>query len=286
MSNFTADGHRVVSRAELLEAGFTPKGITRAVRCGILTRLRRDHYARTPSPAADIAVRIGGRLTCVSALATAGVFTIDDARVHVHVGREMSRVRGPGRRRERWSKDEHGAIARVHWGDITVPPTRETVGLDDAIRTLVRCRPPREVIAALDSVLYLGMMSEAEMRDLFGALPPKYGVLLRLVDGRAESGTESFVRLMLRQLGIPFEVQVELSGVGRVDFVIAGKLIIECDSKAHHSDWNQRRRDIRRDQEAARLGYATVRLLAEDILFQPDAVHALLAGIARSDLLR
>ncbi|MGN8551599.1 UNVERIFIED_CONTAM: DUF559 domain-containing protein [Microbacterium sp. SLM126] len=286
MSNFTTDGERVVSRAELLEAGFTPKGITRAVRSGTLTRLRRDHYVRTASRAADIAVRIGGRLTCVSALAAAGVFTIDDARVHVHVGREMSRVRGPRHRRDRWRRDVHGAIARVHWGDLTEPATREAVGLEDAIRTLVTCRPPREVIAALDSVLHLGLMSESEMRTLFRALPAKYGVLLRLVDGRAESGTESFVRLMLRRLGIPFEVQVELGGVGRVDFVIAAKLIIECDSRAHHGDWSQRRRDIRRDQEAARRGFATIRLLAEDIIFHPEDVEALLADVARSDLLR
>lgn len=286
MPESTVAVERVVSRADLLAVGFTPKGITRAVRSGVLIRLRRDHYVRSTSPAADLAVRIGGRLTCVSALATAGVFTLEDARVHVHVERRMSRVRGPRHRRERWNRRRHGAIARVHWGELTVPATCDAVGLVDAIHTLVRCRPPREVVAALDSVLHLGLMSETGLRAVFDSLPAKYGVLLRLVDARAESGTETFVRLMLRRLGVDFDVQVDIPGVGRVDFVVAGRLIIECDSKAHHSDWSQRRRDIRRDQQAARMGYATVRLLAEDIIFQHDAVQMLLADLARSDLLR
>lgn len=281
---FFAD-ERVLSRAELLEAGYTAKGITRAVRAGSLVRLRRDHYVATSRRDADIAVRIGGRLTCVSALASAGVFVMPDGRVHVHVDREMSRLRGPVSRRQRWSRSQHQSSVRLHWSALASPPTREAVALDDAIRTIVRCRPPREVVAALDSILHLGLMTEAELARLFDTIPAKYRILLALTDSLAEAGTESFVRLMLRQLGAAFEVQVELPGIGRVDFLVAGRLIVECDSKAHHSDWNQRRRDIRRDQEAARRGLMTVRLLAEDILFRPAEVLSLLADLVASPML-
>jgi very-short-patch-repair endonuclease len=39
--------------------------------------------------------------------------------------------------------------------------------------------------------------------------------------------------------------------VGRVDFLVEGWLIIECDSKAHHEGWDKQRRDRRRDLAAA-----------------------------------
>jgi len=84
---------------------------------------------------------------------------------------------------------------------------------------------------------------------------------------------------MLRAIGCPFDVQVQLAGVGRVDFVVDGWLIIECDSGQFHSDWEAQKRDRRRDLAAARLGYSTVRLLAEDVMWRGDAVLSALREI-------
>jgi very-short-patch-repair endonuclease len=58
-------------------------------------------------------------------------------------------------------------------------------------------------------------------------------------------------------------------------------LIIECDSEAHHGGWDARRRDLRRDQEAAALGYHTFRPIAEDIFWHPERVVAALRGLLR-----
>ncbi|MGN8553563.1 UNVERIFIED_CONTAM: endonuclease domain-containing protein [Microbacterium sp. SLM126] len=66
--------------------------------------------------------------------------------------------------------------------------------------------------------------------------------------------------------------------MGRVDFVVEGRLIVECDSRAHHSDWNQQRTDYRRDLAAAQQGFVTLRLMAEDILYRPDEVFLALRG--------
>ncbi|MFJ4158821.1 DUF559 domain-containing protein [Microbacterium testaceum] len=100
------------------------------------------------------------------------------------------------------------------------------------------------------------------------------------MDRSAESGPETIVRLMLRSLGLRWEAQVRIPLVGRVDFVVAKWLIIECDSKAHHSSWDAQREDRRRDRAAAAAGYGTLRLLAEDILYRPDTVQAAIAGLA------
>ncbi|MCH6231543.1 DUF559 domain-containing protein [Microbacterium sp. CFH 31415] len=152
----------------------------------------------------------------------------------------------------------------------------------DALREAVRCQPPRGAVATLDSALHLGLLATHELEELFATLPGRYAVVRRLVDARCESGPESLVRLILRSLGVHFDVQVVISGVGRVDFVVDGWLIVECDSFEHHSSWDAQRRDRRRDQRAAALGYATYRPIAEDIMWRPEEVRAALVGLLRS----
>lgn len=58
-----------LTRAELLAAGMTARGLTDAVKTGRLIRLRNGHYA-TPAvePHLQRAVRFGGRVGCVSEL--------------------------------------------------------------------------------------------------------------------------------------------------------------------------------------------------------------------------
>ncbi len=87
------------------------------------------------------------------------------------------------------------------------------------------------------------------------------------------------MRLMLRMLGCRVEPQVELVGIGRVDFIVDDWLIIECDSEAHHSGWDAQKRDRRRDLAAASRGYTTIRPIAEDILHRPEEVVTTLRAI-------
>ncbi len=87
------------------------------------------------------------------------------------------------------------------------------------------------------------------------------------------------MRLMLRMIGCRVEVQPVVRGVGRVDFIVDGWLIIECDSEAHHSGWDAQKRDRRRDLAAAALGYTTVRPIAEDILYHRDTVFASIRAV-------
>lgn len=84
----------VFTRAELRDHGLSGRSITRAVRDGTLLRLRNDRYAR-PGVDGDIAeaVRIGGRLTCLSLLVALGVFVHRRAGLHVQVVPNASRLR-------------------------------------------------------------------------------------------------------------------------------------------------------------------------------------------------
>ena len=90
------------------------------------------------------------------------------------------------------------------------------------------------------------------------------------------------MRLIALSLGFTVELQVKIAGVGRVDLLVDGWLVVECDSRAFHSDWAQQREDYRRDLALAERGYLRVRFLAEDILYRPDAVASALRSVLRS----
>lgn len=144
------------------------------------------------------------------------------------------------------------------------------------------CQEPRAALATLDSAWHLGLVDEAGIAEVFDRLPRRFSALRPLLDRRSESGTETIVRLILRGLGCRFDVQVWIDTVGRVDFLVDGWLIIECDSEAHHAAWAVHKRDRRRDLAAARLGYTTIRPLAEDILYHREQVQAALTDIIAS----
>ncbi|WP_307481975.1 endonuclease domain-containing protein [Microbacterium trichothecenolyticum] len=143
----------------------------------------------------------------------------------------------------------------------------------------VLCQPARHAIATLDSAWHLGVVDVDGINEVFRRLPRTFQVLRTLLDPRSEAGVETLVRLILRTLGHRAELQVVIEGVGRVDLLVDGWLIVECDSRQFHSGWESHVRDRRRDAAALAQGYCTVRLLAVDVLSRPDAVRLQLQDI-------
>lgn len=258
---------RVWPRAALYREGWTWRLIDRVVTAGRLRRARRDAYLHGDVDAATFAAcRIGGQLACVSELARRGVFVLEANRLHVRVSETAGRLRCEGRE------------VRIHWSG---GGERDAANVDllDALREAMLCQPPVEAVATLDSALHLGLVDEADLAEVFRRLPRRVQILRRLTDAAAEAGSESIMRLLLRKAGCHVQSQVRIPGVGRVDFLVDGWLIIECDGEAHHGGWEKQRRDKRRDQVAASLGYATYRPIAEDIFWHRDAVMAAVRGL-------
>ncbi len=254
----------VFSRAELRQGGSSGADITRAVKAGTLVRLRRDHYAY-PDIDDDVAdaVRVGGRVACITLLQKLGVFVLRSAGLHLHIRPHMSRIR---RRKS--------LPTVMHWSNrVQEGGMRHVVPLRDAVLQSILCQEPRAAIATLDSLLHLRLATRDQVALLFQALPARLHALLNLVDPSAESGPETYMRLILRTLGLRYESQVQLPGVGRVDFIVEDWLIIECDSKEFHEGWDKQVEDRARDVAAARLGYTTIRPLASDILFDSSGVR-------------
>ena len=269
-------GLTIAAREQLLEAGATSRGLTSAVRGGFLIRVRRDHYALPQTDRHLLrAVRVGGRLACVSALRSAGVFGFDARRTHLHTARAMSRMRSPDDRR-RPLKPSHPDCV-IHWAALIDPDagTEFRVGIVDALAEVLRCDSPRFALASIENALFLGRIGEAEVAEIFATVPDRLQRWRHHIDPRSEAGQETVLRLAFSEAGMESEIQVDIPAAGRVDGLLEGRLIWEADSRLAHDGWELHVRDRDRDIDAARQGYMTLRPAYNRTMFQTsDVVEA------------
>lgn len=78
--------------------------------------------------------------------------------------------------------------------------------------------------------------------------------------------------------------QLRLGGedvpLGRVDFAYReGRLVIEADSRRHHSSWLDQEADRRRDAALAAEGWQVLRVTWDQLTHRPDEVVAAVRGV-------
>ncbi len=145
-----------------------------------------------------------------------------------------------------------------------------------------RCTGDEVFFAALESALAQRKVNRAACGRIRRRLPQHAHWLVDLARSDAASGLESILRLRLHLCGIRLECQVDIPSVGRVDFVIGDRLILEADGKDNHHGENQRHRDRVRDAAASALGYETLRFdYAQIIHAWPSVEAAVVSAIVR-----
>jgi very-short-patch-repair endonuclease len=132
--------------------------------------------------------------------------------------------------------------------------------------------------AIVESLLANRVVARADVDWLASAVPSRRKLLL-MVRSDSGSGTESLFRYRMSLLGIDIRTQVEIDGVGRVDFVIGDRLIVEIDSQQHHGERAHRIRDLDRDAVAHALGYLPLRFDYIQVTSDWDAVAATVLAI-------
>jgi len=95
----------------------------------------------------------------------------------------------------------------------------------------------------------------------------------------SESGLESLLRWRLRRHGLRLRAQVTILAVGRVDFLIGDRLILEVDGRLGHVD-GDRHKDLVRDANAALWGFSSLRFDYAMVVHDWDLVErAILAAL-------
>lgn len=161
-----------------------------------------------------------------------------------------------------------------------------------------------QALTALDSALRLGCPRSA-LAAVVDRLAKHRGIgqlrhVLELADGLSESVGESFTRSLLLEmpevpaLRLQAEIVDEELGrfVGRVDFLIGERLVIEFDGLIKYSGgfgpeppWQLVVKEKQREESLRDLGYEVVRLTWDDLMHPARAHAKIRRGLRRAGLL-
>ncbi len=267
---------------ELYDDGYTRTGVRAAVSRRALIRVRQGWYA-LPDTHPDLlqSVRVGGRLSCLSGLRLHGVWQYPTNLLHVAVPENACRLRQP---RDKTRRLDAAAGVRTHWRDHEASGSRLLLSPSECLSDLIRCQPPEVVLTAVDSALYNRVIGLQQWRGLLETTPRAVARLLPAPEPRCESGTETLTRIRLTPFGLPLRSQVQVPGVGRVDFLVGSRLVVEVDGAEYHTDPERFEADRRRDALLSALGFRVLRFSYRQVMYRwREVENAVLAAVVRGD---
>lgn len=269
-------------RRDLLAMGYTDAQLRRALGRKRIFRVRHGWYSVPGAPEPGIrAVRVGGRLTALSALESYGLLVPRPATLQIAVRPTASRLRSPSDRRKRLTRFSH---VTVFWTDAAgAAPWRVSVA--EALIAVLSTEGRDVAVAACGAALNAGALREWELDLVFDRAPARVRQWRRLVSAQDEAHGETFARLWLGDAGITCEQQVHVSGAGWLDFRLRPNLYLEVDG-GQHGEPGQWREDHERDLVVTALGGRTIRVTYEQLLGHwPAVLVAIQRAIADADAL-
>lgn len=216
------------------------------------------------APALVAAARLNARVGCLSAVELAGVPLL----VRPVLPHLLSRR----------ARTEPGVRWHRRGGTLLVQD------LAEAVLEVCRCCPRIEALAVVDAVLGRRLLRFGDLRAArLGREREDVHWVLDHADPEAGSPLESALRGVLLTAGVRgVQSQAQLSGVGRVDLLVDGWLVLEADGFEFHRGRTDYRNDRRRSGAATVRGYITLRFSYEDVLERPaECVDAVRTALAR-----
>jgi hypothetical protein len=223
-------------KRQLVRRGARDLDLTRAVRSGEVARVRNGWYTTMDDRSAEVrAVRVGGRLTGISAVIARGGWVLDAHPLHVSVHENASRLRTQQNRHKRLDVHAPRGVA-LHWDDPEVSEwgTAVSVGLVDALVRVVLDEEFETAVAAMDWALHAGALDLIDLETLILRLPLERRGIRDWVDADCESLPESLARTRLGLSGHEIRSQVRLDNAKRIDLVVDEIVAIEVDSDEFH----------------------------------------------------
>lgn len=261
----------VARTGTLLQAGFTRTELRNLTDAGALQPRRGVLALPDCNPVFLAAVQHNARVTCASAAKHYGLW-LRDAPATNHLSCNHGHGAGFVRHRtERFPPHHDLPVAAV----------------EDVVLHALTCLPEPASTALATSAMRLYGVPLALLESELTA--PRSGTALnalRNVDLRNESLVEVEALHLFAGLGLQVELQVQLSGIGRVDFLIEGFLIVEIDGFAFHSSRAAMRRDLFRNNASTLNGYAVLRYMPEHIWYESARVIAEIMAILGGRIIR
>ena len=225
-------------KQQLVRLGARDRELTRAVKSGLVVRVRNGWYSTLPESDQRLrALRVGGRLTGLSAIVAMGGWVMSSQVLHVAVNENAARLRTPHNRRRRLDTRVPGSV-RVHWEprDHADRGEASVVALIDALFRVVMDEKLEDAVAALDWALHFHLIDRGDVERLMLRLPHNLSWIAGWADAACESLPESFSRTRFRLAGHAVRSQVPLPSEERIDLLVDGVAAIEVDGRTHHAD--------------------------------------------------
>ena len=262
-------------KQQLVALGARDHHLTAAVRGGSVVRARQGWYTTLPERDRRVrAVRVGGRLTGLSAIAALGGWVLRSDVLHVAVPRNAARLRSQHDRRVHpLARNIRGV--RLHW-DESREGDASVVALIDALRRVVLDEDEETAVAALDWALHVGAVDEMDVAAIMLAVPPARRIDWSALDPQCESLPESLSRTRFRAAGHAVRSQVPLGNGQRIDLLVDEVVGFEVDGEQFHRDSFEE--DRAKDALIIRAGYVAFRASANAVFGQWSGVEATIAA--------
>jgi very-short-patch-repair endonuclease len=264
----------LATRTQLREIGYSSERIRHELAARTVHPIGRSWLvAPGVHPDAVRAVALGGRLTATSALATYDVWVTCPMGLWIANRPTASRLPATAKNEHRvWRADRFPRTDEKRW----------RVSLADALLHYASIGAEPDVIASIDSALNGGLLSEKQLDDIFAASPRRVRRMRKKVRADSQSGLETIMRLACEAEGWRVDIQIYITGVGHVDVLIDGWLVIELDGGAWHDDEESKDEDARRDAELTLIGYRYQRFrhgqVMRDLPLCMAVIRTILAG--------
>ena len=157
----------------------------------------------------------------------------------------------------------------IHREQIISDEERRThvASIGTVLERVLVCMPLKVSLPMLDAARNRGLYDISTLSiPLTGSRLPRLREALSLSSERARSILETVARLQLVDMGLTPQIGVWIEGVGEVDMIILGFIVIEVDGWAFHASKEQREKDLKRDRELLRRGYVVLRFAYDDVM--------------------
>lgn len=286
--------HSVIGREQMLAHGMTPGQIDARVRRKRLEIAGRGVY-RIPGSvrtweqrllAAVLAAGIGAAASRVSAAALWRLPGFGPGPIQVTQGRgPSSRTPSSGLHDSRFLPSHQ--LRTVQCIPTTSPertlfdlcgsvhPARAERALDNALA--MELTTVQRLVLTLAETGTRGRTGTAHLRKLLGVRADDY------VPPASE--LEALVERVIAAAGLEQPTrQVSVGGtqapIGRIDFAyMPAKILIEADSRRHHSNWSDQQADHRRDLLLAAAGWRVIRVNWHQLIREPELLIAALTAL-------